>query len=223
MQKRPASAFTLIELLVVIAIIAILAALLFPAIAAFIEKGHATKCANNLRSLGQGINQYLADQKGTFFASSTSGDETWPKILQRSYIRDWRSFRSPFDRPNATRPNNPETDPIPVSYGLNEKLFDTVEARWNTPRSVMILAAVAVDPTKDGKQVVLQTTAFSTTNVAISPPGGNGRPVDPALGTHQRRHVINVLRGDFSVTPDMEYHHFADSTTPKGLSQWFPQ
>ncbi len=58
--------FTLIELLAVVAIVAVLAALLFPIANSMIQKAHTTRCQNNLRQIGIGMQGFIADNDGRY-------------------------------------------------------------------------------------------------------------------------------------------------------------
>jgi prepilin-type N-terminal cleavage/methylation domain-containing protein/prepilin-type processing-associated H-X9-DG protein len=90
MRAKPArgvaEGFTLIELLVVIAIIAILAAMLLPALSRAKQKASQTTCLNNLKQLALGMALYVGDNTDTY-AGAASANTYGP------HLEDWIYWR----------------------------------------------------------------------------------------------------------------------------------
>lgn len=121
--------FTLIEVLVVVSVIALLVAILLPALARARKLARDTMCQSNLHSIGQGILLYLHDHKGLFPSivhdpTHDSRVEPTSSVFQNNqfYLYGDKVLVGGFDRPGIARPVNKY---IHAKSGVYRCPFDT--------------------------------------------------------------------------------------------------
>jgi len=219
-RYREERGFTLIELLVVIAIIAILAALLLPALSRAKDAAHNAACKSNLRQLSIALANYLHDS-----SAYPSGKYQWlPAIEPYTGAKfNNRVFYSPvagasgvFQCPSYARLVQPPSTPWPDSplywgtgtYGYNHS---------GVSASLPIGLALSADGRPIRESMVASPSAMiSTGDAPIIPVGaGPNSPAMPAVGIADVSYFWGFVTLDASHwSPTSTYHPVFGSNLP---------
>jgi len=210
-QKLPVGeGFTLIELLVVVGIIALLVAMLLPALNQAREASNRIKCADNLRQLGQGCFLFAADYQGrlpeaqdTPYSTAGGWDARWMYtkdyfVLVDNYHMDQRLFICPSS-PLA------EIGPTGLTYGDGSEAAARADDE-DLPDNPTNVAAGSEDLTEYWTQIDYQWMGRNIQEV--NPAGGdavNGAPFEMTKLT-QKTHTGTSDDVDPAIASDQAWY-----------------
>jgi len=148
-NETPRRGFTLIELLTVIAIIAVLSAILIPAISSVRKKSNATAGVSNLRNIGISLKLYATENQNSYPMVAISADDwnnahpndqvgasqSWTKLL-RDYLPQQGPSKTARENEIFVCPNANYLDETGSPYGIDEtaRTYSATEALYGIRR-----------------------------------------------------------------------------------------
>ena len=128
--------FTLIELLVVIAIIAILAAMLLPALSKARDKARMASCQSNLKQIGLSIKIYEGDFDDFFPVQGFKNGTPWRPLVESKYIADLRTWDCPSDPTRQYKDTYHKAGTAYYNYSWTQQGGKTVNRSYAIPRAL---------------------------------------------------------------------------------------